>query len=128
MITAIVSAIGGPISLVISGWLGGSGMWWKWPWNLVPTPVGMPGNGVSLGAAGHAMNGVFRHYSFFIVREWFAEQGPGDKTWACSLCGFRLGFWVERDWGHGPRCWVRVQGPNGSGYLGAVLLFYSLKP
>ena len=87
---------------------------------MVPTPVGMLGSSVSLGAAELAKDGVFGHYSFFIVREWFAEQGPGDKTRACSLCGFRLGFWVERDWGYRPRCWVRVQGPNGSGYLGAI--------
>ena len=44
MITAIVSAIGGPISSVVSGWLGGSRMW---PWNLVPTQVGMLGSDVS---------------------------------------------------------------------------------
>ena len=87
---------------------------------MIPIPVGMPGSSVSLGAARHVKDGVFGHYSFFIVREWFAEQGLGDKTRACSLCGFRLGFWVERDWGYRPRCWVRVQGPNGSGYLGAV--------
>ena len=87
---------------------------------MIPIPVGMLGSSVSLGAARHVKDGVFGHYSFFIVREWFAEQGPGDKTRACSLCGFRLGFWVERDWGYRPRCLVRVQGPNGSGYLGAV--------
>ena len=61
----------------------------------------MLGRGVSQGATGYAKNGVFGRYSFFVVREWVAEQGLGDKTWACSLCGFRLGFWVERDWGHG---------------------------
>ena len=62
----------------------------------------------------------FERHSFFIAREWFAEQGPGGKTWACNLCGFGLGFWVKRDWGHGPSHWVRIQGPNGSGYHGAV--------
>ena len=61
----------------------------------------MPGSSVSLGTAGHVKDGVFGRYSFFIVREWFAEQGSGDKTWACNLCGFELGFWIERDWGHG---------------------------
>ena len=80
MIAAIVSAIGGPISSDVSGWLGGSGMWWKWPQNLVSTLVGTPGNGVSMGAVEHAKDGVFGRYSFFIIREWFAEQGPGDKT------------------------------------------------
>ena len=95
MITAIVSAIGGPISSVVSGWLGGSGMWWKWPQTLIPTPIGMPSSGVSLGTAGHAKYDVFGRYPFFIVQEWFAEQWPGDKTWACSLCGFKLGFWVK---------------------------------
>ena len=47
MITAIVSAIGGSISSVVSGWLGGSGMWRMWPWNLVPTQVEMLGSDVS---------------------------------------------------------------------------------
>ena len=47
MITAIVSAIGDPISSVVSGWLGGSGMWQMWPWNLVPTQVGMLDSDVS---------------------------------------------------------------------------------
>ena len=46
MITAIVSAIGGPISSAVSGWLGGSEMWRMWPWNLVPTQVGMLGSDV----------------------------------------------------------------------------------
>ena len=95
MITVIVSTIEGPISSVVSGWLGGSGMWWKWPRNLVLTPVGMLGSGVSLGAIGHANDGIFGHYPFFIVREWFAEQWLGDKTWACSMCGFESGFWAE---------------------------------
>ena len=44
MITTLVSAIGGPISSVVSGWLGGDGMW---PWNLVPTQVIMLGSDVS---------------------------------------------------------------------------------
>ena len=45
----------------------------------------MLGSSVSLGAAELAKDGVFGHYSFFIVREWFAKQWPGDKTWAYSL-------------------------------------------
>ena len=71
---------------------------------MVPTLVGMPGNSVSLGAAGHEKDGVFGHYSFFIVREWFVEQGLGDKTWTYNLCRFKLGLWVVRDWGRGSRC------------------------
>ena len=47
MITTTVSAIGGPISSVVSGWLGGGGMWQMWPWNLVPTQVGMLDSDVS---------------------------------------------------------------------------------
>ena len=46
MITAIVSAIEGPISAVVSGCLGESGMWRMWPWNLVPTQVNMLGSDV----------------------------------------------------------------------------------
>ena len=95
MITTIVSAIGGPILSVVSGWLGGSGKLWKWPRNLVSTLAGMPGIAISPSAAGHAKDGVFGRYPSFIVREWFAEQWSGDKTWAHSMCGLRLGFWVE---------------------------------
>ena len=47
MITAIVSAIEGPILSVVSGCLGVSGMQRLWPWNLVPTQVNMPGSDVS---------------------------------------------------------------------------------
>ena len=74
MITVTVSAIGGPISLVVCGWLGGSGMLRKWLRNLVPTSVGMPGIDVSPGAADHAKDGVSGRYLSIIVREWFAEQ------------------------------------------------------
>ena len=35
MITAIVSAIESPISLVVSGWLGESGMWQMWPTQVI---------------------------------------------------------------------------------------------
>ena len=31
MITSIASAMGGPMSLIVSGWLGGSGTWREWP-------------------------------------------------------------------------------------------------
>ena len=47
MITAIVSAIEGLISSVVSGCLGESGVWQMWPWNLVPTQVNMLGRDVS---------------------------------------------------------------------------------
>ena len=40
---------------------------------------------------------MFESHSFFIAREWFTEQGLGSKTWACNLCGFGLGFWVEKE-------------------------------
>ena len=46
----------------------------------------------SLGATGHAMDGMFGRYSFFTVQEWFVEQGLGNETWACNLCRFGLGF------------------------------------
>ena len=32
----------------------------------------------------------------------------------------QTGVLGRRDWGHGPCCRARVQGPNESGYLGAV--------
>ena len=31
MITSMASAMGGPMSLIVSGWLGGSGTWREWP-------------------------------------------------------------------------------------------------
>ena len=46
MITAIVSAIGGPILSVVSGCLGESGMQRLWLWNLVPTQVNILGSDV----------------------------------------------------------------------------------
>ena len=95
MITSLVNAIGDPKSSMVSEWLGGSGVWWKWPRNLVPTPVGTLGSSVSLGTARHARDSASGRYPSFIVREWFAEQLPGDKTWACSMCVPGLGFWVE---------------------------------
>ena len=80
MITAIVSAIGNPISSVVSGWFGGSGMWRLWRWNLVLTQVGMLDNDVSweLPSKGQVM-----------------KLGP-------TICA----GWVERDWGCGSRCWA----------------------
>ena len=47
MITAIVSAIEGPILSVVSGCLGESGMWRLWLQNLVLTQVNMLGSDVS---------------------------------------------------------------------------------
>ena len=71
----------------------------------------MPDNSVSLGIVGHAKDGVFGRYPFFIVREWFAEQWLGDKTSAYSLCGFRLGFWVKEIgiMGHATRSEFKAQ-------------------
>ena len=47
MITAIVSAIEGPILSVVSGCSGESGMQRLWLWNLVPTQANMPSSDVS---------------------------------------------------------------------------------
>ena len=47
MITAIVSAIKGPILSVVSRCLGESRMLRLWLWNLVPTQVNMLGSDVS---------------------------------------------------------------------------------
>ena len=66
MITTIVSAIGGPISSVVSGWLGGGGMWRMWLWNLVPTQVRMLGSDVYwelLSMLWHVRILVFLYYS-----------------------------------------------------------------
>ena len=71
MIIAIVSAIGGPISSVVSGWLGGSGMWQMWPWNLVPTQVGMLDSDVSWELPGMlwcVRTLVFLYYSGTVCR------------------------------------------------------------
>ena len=47
MITAIVSAIEGPILSVVSGCLDESGMQQLWLWNLIPTQVNMLNSDVS---------------------------------------------------------------------------------
>ena len=47
MITAIVSAIKGPILSVVNGCLGEIEMLRLWLWNLVPTQATMPGSDVS---------------------------------------------------------------------------------
>ena len=100
----------------------------RWEWNAVKVALELGSNSSRharqqcfLGTAAHTTDGVSGRYSFFSVREWFTEQELGGKTWACNWCGFRLEFWVERDWGHRLRCWARIQGLNGSGYLGAIL-------
>ena len=36
MITFVVSGKRGPMSLTLSGCLGGSGVWYEWPWNWFP--------------------------------------------------------------------------------------------
>ena len=36
MITCIVNAMGGLMSLIVSGCLGGNGVWWEWLWKWFP--------------------------------------------------------------------------------------------
>ena len=43
MITSMVSAMGGPISLIVSGCLGGSRVWREWLWKWFPLSVDMLG-------------------------------------------------------------------------------------
>ena len=79
MITAIVSAIEGPILSAVSGCLGESGMQRLWLWNLVPTQVNMLGSDVPRNAE-HPM--VRSDKVSLIVREIYAEHrlGPRLKT------------------------------------------------
>ena len=79
MITAIVSAIEGPILSVVSGCLGESGMQRLWLWNLVPTQVNMLGSDVPR-TAEHPM--VRLDKISLIVWEIYAEHrlGPRLKT------------------------------------------------
>ena len=79
MITAIVSAIEGPILSVVSGCLGESGMQRLWLWNLVPTQVNMLDSDVSR-TAEHPV--VRPDKVSLIVREIYAEHrlGPRLKT------------------------------------------------
>ena len=74
MITAIVSAIEGPILSVVSGCLGESGMQRLWFWNLVPTQVNMLGSDVPR-TAEHPM--VRPDKVSLIVWEIYAEQRLG---------------------------------------------------
>ena len=71
MITAIISAIGGPISSVVSGWLDGSGIWRMWPWNLVPTQVGMLDSDVPWALSSmqwYVWMSIFLYYSGMVCR------------------------------------------------------------
>ena len=77
MITAIVSAIEGPILSVISGCLGESGMQRLWLWNLVPTQVNMLGSDVSR-TAEHLM--VRLNKVSLIVQEIYAEHSLGAEA------------------------------------------------
>ena len=77
MITAIVSAIEGPILSIISGCLGESGMQRLWLWNLVPTQVNMLGSDVSR-TAEHLM--VRLNKVSLIVQEIYAEHSSGAKA------------------------------------------------
>ena len=78
MITAIVSAIEGPI-LSVGGCLGESGMQRLWLWNLVPTQVNMLGSDVPR-TTEHPI--VCPDKVSLIVREIYAEHrlGPRLKT------------------------------------------------
>ena len=77
MITAIVSAIEGPILSVVSGCLGESGMQRLWLWNLIPTQVNMLGSDVPR-TAEHPM--VLPDKVSLIVREIYAEHRLGAEA------------------------------------------------
>ena len=71
MITAIVSAIEGPILSGISGCLGESGMQRLWPWNLIPTQVNLPDRDVpqaSYGTLGQGFTDCSRSFMPSIVQ------------------------------------------------------------
>ena len=100
MITAIVSAIKGPILSVLSGCLGESGMLRLWLWNLVPTQANMPGI-VTFPGNYWATYGML-DLSFFVVWENPAEHWLGDEIQTCNL-------W--RIWKTGPHYQAWIQGP-----------------
>ena len=77
MITAIVSAIEGPILSVISGCLGESGMQRLWLWNFVPTQVNMLSSDVPR-TAEHPM--VYPDKVSLIVREIYAKHSLGAEV------------------------------------------------
>ena len=77
MITAIVSAIKGPILSIVSGCLGESGMLRLWLWNLVPTQVNMLGSDVSWNC--RAPYGTSGQKTFLFVWEIYAEHQLGDE-------------------------------------------------
>ena len=83
MITAIVSAIKGPILSIVSGCLGESGMLRLWLWNLVPTQVNMLGSDVSWNC--RAPYGTSGQKTFLVVREIYAKHGLGDEIKTRSL-------------------------------------------
>ena len=83
MITAIVSAIEGPILSVLSGCLGESEMLRLWLWNLVPTQANMLGI-VTFPGNCRATYGML-DLSFFVVRENPTEHWLGDEIQTCNL-------------------------------------------
>ena len=85
----------------------------------------MPGITISSSAAGHAKDGVFGRYPSFIVREWFAEKWSGDKTWAHSMCGLELGFWVEEIGAMGHAAGLEFKAQMGLGTLVPYINNYS---
>ena len=121
MIAFKVSVIGGPILLIVSGCLGGSGVWWEW------YPVDMLGSNIPKALSG--IQGTVYPNAFLIVREWFVEQGPGGETRCMQMkIVHSSGFWAIQSLGPW-LLWVRA-GVLGRKRLGpwATLLSQNPRP
>ena len=125
MITSMVSAMRGLISLVVSGCLGGSGAWWEWPWNWFPfqqiclTAI--------LPKALLGMQGIACLNIFLIAREWFAEQELGGETRRVLMLSVHsLGFWAIQSLGLW-LVWVQA-GVSGRKRLGSWATLLSQDP
>ena len=119
MITSMVSAMGGPISLIVSGWLGGSGTWLEWPWNWFPLqqicseaifPKALP-----------SMQGMVCLY--IILSLVFGNDCQARIRWqnlGLQFVWVQTGVLGRKRLGPWAMLLGQIQGPNGSRYLGAI--------
>ena len=79
MITSTVSGKGGPMLLTLRGRLGGSGVWYKWPWNWFPLQQSCS-TAVHLEPLPCSREMVPRAV-ISLLEKWFTRRDPGDVAW-----------------------------------------------
>ena len=127
MINLVVSGEGGPMLLLLSGCLVGSGVRWEWHWNWLPTSRRMFGSDITQGGAGY--QGIAFPSNHASTRGALCRTIP--RLWTMMYMyysGLLNGFWTKhndtrpspmaspgsgpnfRRGGYGPCCKVGVQG------------------